>query len=208
MVKGSLIQARKQAENCADIFTRMLWSSSGWWRPKHPDRNVVKVFSLFSSWYWRALYSSCNSQLRSPRCIPTCRFSTYVRTYLRTHMRIAFYYYTHVRTYALSHITPLSVCSGCAAHHCLSCALQRTTFLQPLTEKPRSNRGVYFGASTAPRLVKASKVRCMWRDTAMTASLSLSRPLTLYLCRLHMRMCVCTCVHISTVLSQWMHESE
>ena len=48
---------------------------------------------------------------------------------------------------------------------CTHCALQYTTFLQPLTEKPQSTRGAYFGGSTGPRLVKMKKVVCLFIST-------------------------------------------
>ena len=62
-----------------------------------------------------------------------------------------------------TYIHTIHVWSLCGTYCCLSCALQSTTFLQPLTEKPQSNRGVYFGATTGPRLVHMKKVRTYLR---------------------------------------------
>ena len=76
--------------------------------------------------------------------------------------------------YLLKAICVWSLCGTYCC--CLSCALQSTTFLQPLTEKPQSNRGVYFGASTGPRLVHMKKVRTYVRmySVHVTWCLSLS----------------------------------
>ena len=75
-------------------------------------------------------------------------------------------------TASFYHLCTIRVRSLCGTYCCLSCALQSTTFLQPLIEKPQNDRGMYFGASTGPRLVHMKKVwkyvctLCMWHDVS------------------------------------------